>query len=144
MVTGSTPEMTLEQLLVSIGVNITSQYIYDLLSKTKNPVEVQAALANQIMVEGADVKAAQIVKFLAQNGDIDVSSSNIHSDKSVEYRAGGGSKFTLRDNTTSTTSSGTGIDIGNGASITGTGNAFIEQGEDGSITFGFGEKKPNN
>lgn len=134
--------MTLEQLLIQIGVNLASSVIFEITKQVAlcggTTEELEQELAKQIKIEGANIKAQKIIRFLAERGDILISNSSIHSSHSLLYQAGSTNKFILKDNVASSTYKSH-INLGQGASIVGSGNAFVHQDEDGNISFGFKE-----
>ena len=131
--------MTLESFLVSLGVNITSSAIYDILKsfllKEPNPTldrfnkEIQKHLA----IENAKIFSEKIIEFLAKNGDIIISGSNIFAKESICLKSSMGTEFQIK-NGSSTRTDQTSMEIGMGAFIKGSGGATIQQSRDG-ITF---------
>ena len=132
--------MTLEQLLLQMGLNVTSSFIYDWLSgylkinphSTRD--DIVSKLESVLNIERANIYAKGIVEFLADSGDIDIAETKVFAEKATLYRAQG-SQFTLRDETISETHSGSRIEVGRGASTIGTGSASVEQDENGNIRF---------
>jgi hypothetical protein len=84
--------MDLTQFLISIGVNLSSSVIYDLLkarsTSSKSHIsqnDVLDSIARLIEVDNARVIAGKIVKFLADNGDIEIRNSFIYSKSGIIY-----------------------------------------------------------
>jgi uncharacterized protein (DUF2164 family) len=133
-------DMTFEQLLIQLGINVASSVIYDSLRgfAGENPNatfdQLKEYLASEISVEGADIKAEKIINFLAQNGSINIVNTDIHSNTGINYKSQEGTSIHIGGGISSTTP-GTGIHVGNGASIRVSGGASIQQG-DGGMTFG--------
>ena len=100
--------MTLEQYLIQIGINITSNAIYDVIKKlvssgNTTTKDLEKEIAKLINIDGANIKATNIISFLAERGDIFISNSSIHSTDSILYSAGMNNTFSLKNNTQSTT-----------------------------------------
>ncbi|MDP3742288.1 MAG: hypothetical protein Q8R15_03170 [Candidatus Micrarchaeota archaeon] len=133
--------MTLDQLLLDLGVNVAGNFVYDTVrnyiaaSTAPTRQELQSHIARQLNVIDAEIVADRIVDFLAQNGDILIQGTRIYAKDSITYQSSTGAKFELRDNVVSQTSKSS-IIVGNGASVTGRGGAKIIQRDDGSIVFG--------
>lgn len=132
--------MTLEQLLIQLGLNISSSFVYDVVKsyfkkETNHTVEgLKAELSSRLNIEGADIKSNNIINFLAENGDITISGTQIYASKSITMASSQGTKFTFGNNSKSTTDKSS-IEAGHGAQIQGQGGARIVQDEDGSIKF---------
>lgn len=66
--------MDLEQLLTGLGLNIAANAVYDFLKSfardEKEPTlkKLNEYLASHLSVNGANIKAAKIIEFLAQGG----------------------------------------------------------------------------
>lgn len=131
--------MTIEQLLIQLGVNLTSNFIYervrDYFKQAQNPtVEgLKGALAATLNIENAEINAAKIVNFLAQSGDITISGTQIYAPDSITMESNKGTQFDFRNNSSSTTDKSS-IRAGLGARIVGKNGAKIVQ-DDGSIKF---------
>jgi len=132
--------MTLEQLLIQLGLNLSSSFVYDVIKeyfkKEKNPtVEgLKTELSSSLDIEGAEIKSNNIINFLAENGDITISGTQVYASKSITMTSSQGTKFTFGNNSKSTTDKSS-IEAGHGAQIQGQGGARIVQDEDGSIKF---------
>ncbi|OGC51630.1 hypothetical protein A2982_01990 [candidate division WWE3 bacterium RIFCSPLOWO2_01_FULL_39_13] len=132
--------MTLEQLLLQLALNISSTFIYDVVkgyfAKEKNPTieGLKAELSLRLNIEGADIKSNNIIQFLAQNGDINVSGTQIYASKSVTMASSQGTQFTFGNNSKSSTGKSS-IQARHGAQIHGQGDARMEQDEEGNIKF---------
>ena len=132
--------MTFEQLLLSLGVNLTSSVVYDVVKEyfqqVKNPTAEGLAveLARHLNIDGATIKAENIISFLAKNGDISISDSYIFASKSIIMESSLGTQFTFGNNSVSQTEKSS-IEAGHGTQITGSGSARIEQDEDSNINF---------
>ena len=132
--------MTLEQLLLQLGLNVSSAFVYDVaknyFQKEKSPTlnGLKAELSSHLNIEDADIKSGNIVDFLAENGDITISGTQIYASKSITMASTQGTQFTFGNNSESTTSKSS-IKAGRGAQIRGRGGARVEQNEDGNINF---------
>lgn len=132
--------MTLEQLLAQLGLNMSSSFVYDVVKdyfqrKKKPTVKgLKAELSSRLDIKGADIKSDNIINFLAENGDITISGTQIYASKSISMASSEGTKFTFGNNSRSSTDKSS-IEAGHGAQIQGQGGARIEQDEDGNIKF---------
>ena len=133
--------MNLTQFLFSIGVNISSSVIYDLLkarfTSSGSPIsqkDVLDSIASIIELDNAKVIAQKIIKFLADNGDIEIRNSFIYSKTGIIYSTNQTGKMSIGSNTNSETYN-TKITVGQNAKINLSGGANIEQDKDGNIIF---------
>lgn len=133
--------MDLTQFLISIGANLSSSVIYDLLksrfTSSKSPLsqdDVIHSIASLIELDNAEVIAEKIVKFLADNGDIEIRNSFIYSKAGIIYLTNQTGKLIIGSNTNSETVN-TKIAVGQNANINLSGGANIEQDKDGNIIF---------
>lgn len=133
--------MDLAQFLISIGVNVSSSVIYDLLkarfASSKSNIsqdDVLDSIASLIELDDAKVIAVKIVKFLADNGDIEIRNSFIYSKAGIFFSTNQTGKLSIGSNTNSETGS-TKISVGQNAKINLAGGANIEQDKDGNIIF---------
>ncbi len=129
----------MNELLLSLGVNIASNAVYDFLkSALDTPLTTRAQLvdrlSSQLNIANARIAAERIIDFAAQNGDINISGSYIYATDSITMSSASGTRFTFGNNSTSKTSSSE-ISAGQGATIVGQGGARIQQNPDGSISF---------
>ena len=130
----------MEQLLLQLGIGITSNAVYDFLKNffTANPQASRTQLENALIpflnIQNANIVADKIINFLAENGDIRIEGTSIFANDSISMFSTKNTKFTFGNNSSSTTKN-TKIDAGNGAFIQGQGGAGIKQNEDGSISF---------
>lgn len=128
----------MNELLISLGVNLASSTAYDLLkSALETPVtrdQLVERIASQLNITYANIVANKIIDFAAQNGDITISQTSIYAADSITMRSASGTKFSFGNNSSSKTSTSE-ITTGHGASIEGTGGAKIVQNPDGSISF---------
>lgn len=129
----------MNELLLSLGVNIASSAIYDFLKSTLTSESVSREqlteeLARFLNINNAKIIADKIIDFAAQNGDINISGSYIYAKDSITMCSASGTKFYLSNNNISKTSTSQ-ISVGFGASIQGQGGAQIRQEPDGSISF---------
>ena len=126
-------------LLMSYAVNISSAAIYDLIkiyfsNKTEAGIDdLQNELVSLIKVKNANVIAEKVISFLAENGDIMIDGSKIYSKDSIRYKSSKRAKFTIGNNTESTTQK-TALFIEKGL-VEGQGGAEIEQDKDGNFIF---------
>lgn len=129
----------MNELLLSLGINIASNAIYDFLKSALTQQQLtneQLAdeLSNHLNISNARIAADRIIEFAAQNGDINISGTYIFANDSITMKSASGTKFTFGNNSTSKTSTSE-ISAGSGATIEGTGGAQIRQNPDGSISF---------
>lgn len=129
----------MNELLLSLGVNIASNAIYDFLKSaltqqklTKDQLADQ--LSKYLNITNARIVADKIIDFAAQNGDININGTYIYANDSITMKSVSGTKFTFGNNSTSKTSTSE-ISAGSGASIEGQGGAQVRQNPDGSISF---------
>lgn len=136
----SITSMTLEQLLIQLGLNISSSFVYDAVKgyfqREQNPtiIGLKDELSSRLSVKGVDIKSENIIQFLAQNGDISILGTQIYALKSITMASSKGAQFAFGDNSKSSTDKSS-IAAGYGAQIQGRGGARIVQDEDGSIKF---------
>ena len=130
----------MEQLLLQLGLGVTSNFIYDLakgyLASTPNPSvsELESKIASSLNIQNADIYAHKLVEFLAKRGDIRIEGTRIYASESILMTSGDGTQFTFGNNSKSTTKNSQ-ISAGQGAYIQGQGGAGIRQNEDGGISF---------
>lgn len=130
----------MEQLLLQLGLGITSNAIYEFLKNffIKNPQadrsQLENALTSFLNIQNANIIADKIINFLAKNGDIRIEGTRIFANDSISMFSTKNTKFTFGNNSSSTTKN-TKIEAGGGAFIQGQGGAGIKQNEDGSISF---------
>lgn len=130
----------MEQLLLQLGLGVTSSAIYEFLKNffAKNPqadkFQFKNALSSFLNIQNANIIADKIIIFLAQNGDIRIEGTSIFANDSISMFSTKNTKFTFGNNSSSTTKS-TKIEAGKGTFIQGQGGAGIKQNEDGSISF---------
>lgn len=130
----------MEQLLLQLGLGITSNAIYNFLKDffTKNPKadrsQLESELVSFLNIQNANIVAGKIITFLAQNGDIKIEGASICANDSISMFSSKNTKVTFGNNSSSTTKN-TKIEAGNDAFIQGQGGAGIKQNEDGSISF---------
>lgn len=132
--------MTLEQYLISIWVNISASAIYDILknyiskNNSVNISELKNKISSQLNIINADIKSENIIKFLAQNWDIEISWSNIYAENSVTIWSNLWTSFSFWNNSSSSTSKSS-IQAWIWAYIQWNWGAKIVQHEDWSIWF---------
>ncbi|MBX4198592.1 hypothetical protein KW782_04685 [Candidatus Parcubacteria bacterium] len=130
----------MEQLLLQLGLGLTSNFIYDLakgyLTTTPNPsvAGLESKIASSLNIQGADIYAHKIVELLAQKGDIKIEGTRIYAVDSIVMASNKGTQFTFGNSSESSTKN-TRISAGEGAFIQGQGGAQIRQNDDGSISF---------
>ncbi len=128
----------MNELLLSLGINIASSGIYDFLKSTlvtpTTREQLVERLSSELNIENARIAADRIIDFAAQNGDINISGTSIFANDSISMRSASSTQFTFGNNSTSKTSTSE-ISAGYGAKITGQGGAAIVQNPDGSISF---------
>ena len=131
--------MTIEELLVQMGINISSNLVYDFVkgifpeTKEVSGVELKKQLASFLSIKDAEIKAEKIINFMAEKGDIEIKGSMIFAKNSIFYSSTPNSKFSLEESSSETEK--TRIDVGKDAKIEGQGGAGVSQNEDGSISF---------
>lgn len=129
----------LNQLLTSLGINLASSAIYDLIrtfagEKKFFTEDFKKELVSLIKVENASVKADKIIDFLAQRGDINISGSYIFANESISFKSWQGTAFSFGNGSVSETKKSK-ISAGQGARIIGKGGAKVVQDGDGNINF---------
>jgi len=136
--------MDLTQFLISIGVNLSSSVIYDSLKErfasSKSCIsqdDVLDSIASLIELDNAKVIAEKIVKFLADNGDIEIRNSFIYSKTGIFFSTNKTVNLIIGSNTNSETEKTKNF-VGQNAKINLSGGANIEQDKDGNIIFGTG------
>jgi len=131
--------MGLEQILLQLGLSVSSDAIYDFCkicfskSESVDVDNLKKELASFLKIDDADIVAEKIINFMAVNGDIEIKGSKIYAKSSIFYGSGKGTKFSLEGSRSETEK--TRIDVGEKAKIEGQGGAGIRQNEDGSISF---------
>lgn len=129
-------------ILASYGINISSAAIYDLIKTffskypEANRGEFKSELKAFLRVHNVDVVAEGIISFLAGNGDVIIDGSRIYSKDSIQYKSSPRAKFTVGDQTTSTTPK-TSLHLGGGAFVEGQGGAEMTQDQDKDGNFIF-------
>lgn len=133
--------MDLTQYLISVGVNLSSSVVYDLLkaklTSSRSPLsqdDILESIASIIELDNAKLIAEKIVKFLAENGDIEIRNSFIYSNMGIIYSTNQTGKLSIGSYTNSETEN-TKISVGQNAKINLSGGANIEQDKDGNIIF---------
>ncbi|MFC1613138.1 hypothetical protein ACFL23_02285 [Patescibacteria group bacterium] len=132
--------MTLAQLLISLGLNISSSFVYDKVKsyfgKEKSPTieGLKKELSSHLKIENANIKSDKIIQFLAKNGDISIDGTQIYASKSITMASNKGTQFSFGNNSSSKTDKSA-IEAGRDAKIVGQGGAKIEQDENGNIKF---------
>jgi len=132
--------MDLSNLLVSIGVNLTSDIIYDFVTNLFNKkesidiAELKEGLTRFINIQGADIYAEKIINFFAEKGDIKISGTKVFAKNEIFLGSKANTKFSIGNNSESSTDK-TRITTQGNARITGQGGAGIRQNPDGSIEF---------
>ncbi len=128
--------MTLDLLLESLGLNLASSFIYDLIkdifqkNRELSLSDFKDELLKYIEIEKAEIASDSIIEFLAETGDIVILGSKIYSKESIVMTSSVGTKFQVKDGSSNTTEQ-TSIELGVGASITGQNGAEIRQSKDG-------------
>jgi hypothetical protein len=126
----------LEEFLMSIGANVSSDFIYDVLKviflHEKNPTRetLKKKLESELKIEGCDIFAEPIINFLAKNGDIIISGSNTFAPTAIFIASSKGTSFQLKNSTTSETTN-TSIKVNGPAKISGKNGATIRQTKEG-------------
>lgn len=127
----------MEQLLIQLGINISSSAIYDFIKNhlSQNPKSTQSQLEKELgsflHVKDSYIAAEKIINFLATNGYLKIEGSVVHG-KEILIKG----NFYFGNNSISETKSGSAILAGGGASISGTGTIY--QDDNGNITISAG------
>lgn len=129
----------MDQLLLQLGINLTSSFIYDVVKKylqTPNPTidGLKNKITSCLIINGAEIKASTIVDFMAKNGDIMITGAKIYAPNSINMQSGVKNSLIFGNNSESMTDK-TKIQTGNDAQIKVSGGGGISQNEDGSISF---------
>jgi hypothetical protein len=128
----------METLLLSLGINLTSSAIYDIIksalsSSNTSTAALTSAIANRLNIEGAEIAAEKIISFAANNGDINIIGSTVKSESAITMSSAAGTTLTFQNSTSSTNR--TQIKATGNARIVATGNARIIQSDGGSMSF---------
>lgn len=126
--------MFLQEFLTSICADIAASKVIELVKKYSSPVELKEALVSEMNIQDANIKAENIIQFLANNGNIHITGTNISSPQSISMQTQRDTHLFFGNGSTSRTNT-TLIHAGQGASIVASGGARIQQTEDGSIIF---------
>lgn len=133
--------MDLEYFLISIGVNISSNFIYekvnDFITNNKSPTtkELTEYLSNELNIENAYITSEKIISFFAEKGIIEIKGTHIYAAKRIEFTSSTGQTITFGENSISETKT-TKMETKGNAKMVAKGNARIVQNdEDGSISF---------
>ena len=132
--------MTVEALLASLGVSLSASAVYDIakayLTKTQNPTPqgLRDHLASHLSIDGAKIVAEKLVEFLAQNGNIIITRSDVSARDQITMASFAGTVLRFGHGSSNRTET-TGIEAGPGAEIRMQGGAKIVQNPDGSIGF---------
>ncbi len=132
--------MSIEQILIALGLNISSNVIYDIVKnyfkKSSSPSleGLKNDVISQLQIKNADIKAEKIIEFLAQNGDIIISGTSIYASDKIELSSSKHTSFIFGKNSKSETKK-TKIETKGNSQIIGKGRAKIVQDKDGNIKF---------
>ncbi len=132
--------MTLEQLLLSLGINIWASAIYDVVKKyfeensSPSIAGLKEEISSSLEIDWADIKAENIIELLAQNWNIQISGSSIFAPNSISMWSTTWNQFTFWNNSISRTNHSS-IEAWYGATIIWSWNTRIEQSSDWSIKF---------
>jgi hypothetical protein len=128
--------MTLDQLLASIGANVASSAIYELVTRHHRGSvdDLRSSLESSLNVVNARVAADRVIEFLAKTGDITISGSLLSASDQITMASAPRTKVSFGDGSVSKTDT-TRIEAGRGARIEMQGGAKIVQNPDGSIHF---------
>jgi len=130
----------MDQLLLSLWINITSNIIYDFLKKKFSENSflwkdvLKDKLSSFLNIQNSNIVAETIIEFLAKNGDIKIEWTNIYANNSVSMFSSKDTNFVFGNNSVSSTKK-TKISAGSNMYIQGQGWAWIKQNGDGSISF---------
>lgn len=126
----------LEQYLITLGIEIAggvvSEQINKLLAKDVFTKDELVTTLAEMHIQNAHINADCIIQFLAHNGNIQISGTQIYSNGSVVLSSGPGTSLLFGDDSSSSTT-GTQISTIGNAFIHLSGGGNIQQG-DGSIT----------
>jgi hypothetical protein len=119
----------LTQLLVSLGTNVASSYIYDLLIRSPQIDEMSLIeeISTHLNISNAQIAAKEIVEFLAKNGDISIVGSTVFAN-SVNMQSHQGTVISMTSSLSET--SNTKVSIPENGSLTLRNGGRLEQGED--------------
>ena len=136
----------LESILLSMGINISSNLIWDFIKKNlsskKTKEELVKELSNYIGIEGAEIKSEKIIDFLIDKGKLCIENSIVYAKEGIEYKTNNKDSNITMKNIVSATDN-TRISVhGSGSYIRITGNAEITQNEQG-IKFSTGNVNKN-
>ncbi len=129
-------------MVTEIFLGVISNGVYELLRRglikgqSINPDNIVSAIQQikpGLTLDQVKVVAPQVLDLLASTGRLEVGSSHLQG-KELKIGSSGTGTFVLRDGTT-TMAGGSSIDIGQGCSVQGNGNARIIQDSAGNISF---------
>lgn len=128
--------MDLNGYLIQLGIGtasgVLSGAINTLLARGSFSKSELVETLRELKVNEADIKAENIIQFLAKEGKIAITRSNIHSGNAINMQSAKGTSLLFGEGSTSSTPK-TRIQVGNGAYIQANGGAGVRQNEDGSI-----------
>lgn len=130
--------MGLNEYLIQLGIEVSagvaSTAISQLLSKkTFTKMELVETLKS-LSIINAEIRADNIIQFLAQKGDIAIQGTNIYSNHSIEMSSGLGTSVLFGHNSKSTTQKSS-IETGHGAHLSMKNGGSIRQDKNGNIIF---------
>ena len=132
--------MTIEQIIADLGLNVTANFIYDLVKQffARTPIPttdgLRDYLASHLSISGVRIEAARLIDFLARNGDITITGSDIRAGERITMASAPGTELRFGHDSAARTDK-TAIVAGPGAEIRAQGGAKIVQNPDGSIDF---------
>lgn len=133
--------MSLDQLLASLGLNVASNALYEIVRRyarstpTPTAAGLKRELTSALNVLNAEVAADRIIEFLAHTGTITISGTQIFAAERITMASRPGTRVSFGGGSISRTNT-TSIEAGYGARVEMQGGAMIVQNPDGSITFG--------
>ena len=128
--------------LQQIGLGLATNAIYDYLKSLKSvPVDqkiLKGEIQNLIELYKADVNAETVIQVIAESGFVSIRQSTIYAPNSIIFGSSGSGRSEMGDGSIMKTDR-TAIVAGQGSFVKTTGNAHVQQNEDGSISFRTGK-----
>ncbi|MDH3657043.1 MAG: hypothetical protein OEM77_02795 [Nitrosopumilus sp.] len=125
--------------LIQIGINTTSGVIHDILNRFRfrnNPTtdDLREDIISSLNLQGMEIKADKIIEFLAQNGNITITGTDLSANESINMFSAKNTSLSFGDDSTSKTET-TAVNAKGDSQIVAKGGAGWKQNKDGSISF---------
>lgn len=87
----------MNELLASLGINIASSAMYDILKtaldKAESREQLTKRIASQLDILNANIAADRIIDFAAQNGDITIIGTSVYATERITIISTSGTKI---------------------------------------------------